>query len=152
MAGTRSIYLSGPESVINDVIKTALMPGVFVKRSSTASDNGQLVVAGANDDDGEVFLLDKQQLKGQGRDEAYVAGTHGRAYRCVDGLRAQVRAPAAAYTVGQAVTVGANGLISTTTSGKSIFGFISDAKTVTAQDVTENDNFVDVAFTNRPAG
>lgn len=143
----KEIYRKGPEQVENDLVSEAIRPGTLVKRAAT----GHFEAADAADDNADLFVLDKQKMRGQSVDGAYVVNDPGRALRLVTGLVAQARAVAANYAVQAPVTIADNGLITAATSGKEILGYVETARNISAADVTANENLLEVTFTNRPA-
>ena len=146
MAGDRkSVYLSGPEQVVNALVASTPMPCSMV----TWDSNDKLVVAGTADTNDEIFVLDKQRLRGQGIDTAYKADDPGRAYRCVTGLRAQVRLAAGTYTGQQALKLAANGQVQPASGTDTVIAYLDrdDAGTVSGTDAGKR---ADATFTNRP--
>ena len=144
MAGDRkSVLLSGPEQVVNAPVASTPLPCSIV----TWDANDKLVAAGASDTNDELFVLDKQRLRGQGIDTAYVADDPGRAYRCVTGLRTQVRLAAGSYTGQQALKLAASGQMQPASGTDTIIAYLdrSDAGTVTTAGKRAS-----ATFTNRP--
>ena len=141
------IHRKGPIQVEDGIINAALRPGTFVKRDS----NSKWIACAATDDNADIFVLDKFQMQGKTIDEAYAVGNPCRAYRCLAGAVMQVRAEAHNYTVNTPVTVNASGQITATVSGKEILGYVETANNVSATDVTNHENLVEVTFSNRPA-
>lgn len=150
-SGIKVIHRKGPIQVEDNLVLGTPRPGTIMVRSTAANDIGKFTAAGASDDNGDLFILDKFQMQGKTIDEAYEAGDPCRAYRCITGAVMQVRAEAANYTYNQALTVKAGGVIGVAASGNEIIGYVETARNITSTDVTANENLLEVTFTNRPA-
>ena len=141
------IHRKGPIQVEDGIINAALRPGTLVKRDSAS----KWVVCAATDDNADIFVLDKFQMQGKTIDEAYEVGNPCRAYRCLTGAVMQVRANAENFAINAPVTIGANGAVTATVTGKEIIGYVETARNISAANVTANENLLEVTFANRPA-
>lgn len=99
-----------PET-INLPVASALLPGVVVKKNATG---GVTVAADAT---GRLLILGNRRFIGQDITTAYAANETGVQYRVEVDQEYYVRLAAAAYTVGQELTVGAGGILKAAAAG-----------------------------------
>lgn len=99
-----------PET-INLPVASALLPGVVVKKNTTGG------VAVAADATGRLLILGNRRFIGQDINTAYAANETGVQYRVEVDQEYNVRLAAAAYTVGQELTVGAGGIFKAAAAG-----------------------------------
>lgn len=99
-----------PET-INLPVASALLPGVVVKKNTTG---GVTVAADAT---GRLLILGNRRFIGQDINTAYSANETGVQYRVEVDQEYNVRLVAAAYTVGQELTVGAGGTFKAAAAG-----------------------------------
>ena len=146
MAGDRKeVYLAGPMQVENGLVEATPDPCEIVKFGT----DEKFVVAGTADTNVEIFVLDKQRLRAQGIDSAYKANDPARAYRCVTGLRAQVKLAAGTYTGNQALKLAAGGQVQPASGTDTVIAYLDsdDAGTVSGTDAGKR---AAATFTNRP--
>lgn len=98
-----------PET-INVQISTALTPGVAVKKLAAKA----TVAADAK---GRIFILGNRRFYGQTIDTAYAADETAVLYRSEPEQEYYVQLVAAAYTIGQELTVGAGGVFKAAAAG-----------------------------------
>lgn len=98
-----------PET-INVQISTALTPGVAVKKLAAKA----TVAADAK---GRIFILGNRRFYGQTIDTAYAADEMAVLYRSEPEQEYYVQLAAAAYTIGQELTVGAAGVFKAAAAG-----------------------------------
>lgn len=99
-----------PET-INLQVAGAYLPGVVVKRNGTGG------VTVAVDTTGRLLILSNRRFIGQDINTAYAANESGVQYRVEVDQEYNVRLAAAAYTVGQELTVGAGGILKAAAAG-----------------------------------
>ena len=115
-----------PET-LNIVIGAALQPGVAVRKTA-----GALVAATVAT--GRVFILGNRRFYDQSTEDAYLVGETAVAYRLEPEQEYQAELAAAAYTEGQALTVGAAGVLKAAASGDVVlFYFDGAGRTLAAQ-------------------
>ncbi|MGA9606523.1 MAG: hypothetical protein WBR21_05825 [Rouxiella badensis] len=126
-----------PETITLNVA-TALSPGVVVKKNT----NGGVSVAA--DPTGRLLILSNRRFLGQDINTAYAAGETGVQYRVEVDQEYYVQLAAAAYTIGQELTVGAGGVLKAATAGDIVVATFDEkaARTLTAQ------GFADVVIVN----
>ena len=158
MAGSefKEIYGKGPRQVEDGLVSAAILPGTFVVKG-TGSNADKFVAAGTANDNGDIMVLDKMAMRGQGVDDVYVANDPGKAFRCITGCTLQVRAAAGTFTMGDAVSVNSSGQVVAASGTGEILGYVETTKTVADMPgpnnvpaVSNNTNLVYVTFTNRP--
>ena len=109
-------------------VAAATLPGRLVKLDS----NGKFAVAGAGDDEARLFVLGERDYIGETINTAYTADDTGVGYELIPNRTVQIRAAAANYVKGDALTCGANGLaVKASTAGERVFGHVDQAKNVT---------------------
>nr|UVX56649.1 MAG: protein of unknown function DUF2190 [Bacteriophage sp.] len=125
-----------PET-INVQIATALTPGVAVKKLAA---NATV----ATDAKGRIFILGNRRFYGQTIDTAYAANETAVLYRAEPDQEYYVQLAAAAYTIGQELTVGAAGVFKAAASGDVVIAFFDEKanRTLSAQ------GFGDVVIAN----
>jgi len=125
-----------PET-INLPVGAALVPGVIVKSSGTA-----LAVATAAT--GRNFILGNRRFVGQAISTAYASGETAVAFRLEPEQEYYAQLAAAAYTVGQELTVGAGGVLAAAASGNTVLFYFDEkaGRTLAAQ------GFADVVVAN----
>ncbi|MFP2504631.1 hypothetical protein M975_1887 [Buttiauxella brennerae ATCC 51605] len=101
-----------PET-INLPVTAASTPGIAVKIAS-----GKL--AASTDATGRWLILGNRRFSGQTIDTAYAANETGVAYRVEGEQEYNVRLAAAAYTVGQEITIGAGGVFKAAATGNQV--------------------------------
>ncbi|WP_242462173.1 hypothetical protein [Erwinia rhapontici] len=99
-----------PET-INLPVAGAYLPGVVVKKNTTGG------VTVAADAAGRLLILGNRRFIGQDINTAYAANETGVQYRVEVDQEYNVRLAAAAYTVGQELTVGAGGIFKAAVAG-----------------------------------
>lgn len=99
-----------PET-LNLPVASALLPGVVVKKNTAG---GVTVSADAT---GRLLILGNRRFIGQDIDTAYAATETGVQYRVEVDQEYYVRLAAAAYTIGQELTVGAGGVFKAAATG-----------------------------------
>lgn len=127
-----------PET-INLPVAAGHTPGIAVKVTA-----GKLAVA--TDATGRWFILGNRRFLGQDINTAYTADETGVAYRVEGEQEYYVRLTAAAYTVGQELTIGAGGVFKAAASGEQVVAVFDEkaARTLTAE------GFADVAILSTP--
>lgn len=125
-----------PET-INVQIATALTPGVAVKKLAA---NATV----ATHAEGRIFILGNRRFYGQTIDTAYAANETAVLYRAEPGQEYYVQLAAAAYTIGQELTVGAAGVFKAAAAGDVVIAFFDEKanRTLSAQ------GFGDVVIAN----
>lgn len=125
-----------PET-INVQIATALTPGVAVKKLTANA----TVAADAK---GRIFILGNRRFYGQTIDTAYAANETAVLYRAEPDQEYYVQLAAAAYTIGQELTVGAAGVFKAAAAGDVVIAFFDEKanRTLSAQ------GFGDVVIAN----
>jgi hypothetical protein len=101
-----------PET-INLPVTAASNPGIAVVKSA-----GKL--AAATGTTGRWLILGNRRFSGQTIDTAYAANETGVAYRAEGEQEYNVRLAAAAYTVGQEITIGAGGVFKAAATGNQV--------------------------------
>lgn len=126
-----------PET-LNLNVATALTPGVVVKKNT----NGGVSVA--TDPTGRLLILGNRRFIGQDINTAYAAGETGVQYRVEVDQEYYVQLAAAAYTIGQDLTVGAGGVLKAAAAGDIVVATFDEkaARTLSAQ------GFADVVIVN----
>lgn len=127
-----------PET-INVQVAAELNPGVAVKLSA-----GKL--AASADTTGRWFILSNRRFYGQDINTAYAANETGVAYRVEGEQEYYVRLAAAAYTVGQELTIGAGGVFKAAASGNVVVATFDEkaGRTLAAE------GFADVVILSTP--
>jgi hypothetical protein len=126
-----NVIYRGQVHVHQPVTKTAkvtgaLLPGVAV---NLTGDNFTAATTGL----GRIYILGEREFYGQTIDTAYVSGETAIAYEATPDIEFQVRCAAAAYTRGQALTVGAAGVFEAAGTGDVVIAFVDQvAKTLAA--------------------
>lgn len=125
-----------PET-INVQIDTALTPGVAVKKLAANA----TVATGAK---GRIFILGNRRFYGQTIDTAYAANETAVLYRAEPDQEYYVQLAAAAYTIGQELTVGDAGVFKAAAAGDVVIAFFDEKanRTLSAQ------GFGDVVIAN----
>lgn len=131
-----------PET-INVQIATALTPGVAVKKLA-ANATVATVATVATDAKGRIFILGNRRFYGQTIDTAYAANETAVLYRAEPDQEYYVQLAAAAYTIGQELTVGADGVFKAAAGGDVVIAFFDEKanRTLSAQ------GFGDVVIAN----
>ncbi|MDF7650756.1 hypothetical protein PUG42_19680 [Erwiniaceae bacterium L1_54_3] len=126
-----------PET-INLNVATALTPGVVVKKNTTGG------VSVATDPTGRLLILGNRRFLGQDINTAYAVGETGVQYRVEVDQEYYVQLAAAAYTIGQELTVGAGGVFKAAAAGDIVVATFDEkaARTLSAQ------GFADVVIVN----
>ena len=126
-----------PET-INLPVAGAYSPGIFVKKNATG---GVTVAANAT---GRLLILSNRRFIGQAIDTAYATGETGVQYRVEVDQEYYVQLAAAAYTVGQELTVGDGGVMRAATGGDTVVAVFDEkaGRTLSAQ------GFADVVIVN----
>lgn len=126
-----------PET-INLNVATALSPGVVVKKNTTGG------VSVATDPTGRLLILSNRRFLGQDINTAYAVGETGVQYRVEVDQEYYVQLAAAAYTIGQELTVGAGGVFKAAAAGDIVVATFDEkaARTLSAQ------GFADVVIVN----
>ncbi len=126
-----------PET-INLNVATALSPGVVVKKNTSGG------VSVATDPTGRLLILSNRRFLGQDINTAYAAGETGVQYRVEVDQEYYVQLAAAAYTIGQELTVGAGGVLKAAAAGDIVVATFDEktARTLSAQ------GFADVVIVN----
>ncbi|WP_414455698.1 hypothetical protein [Enterobacter quasiroggenkampii] len=127
-----------PET-INLPVASALNPGVAVKVAS-----GKL--AAAADTTGRWLILGNRRFIGQAITTAYAANETGVAYRVEGEQEYNVRLAAAAYTVGQELTIGTGGVFKAAATGNQVVATFDEkaGRTLAAE------GFADVVILSTP--
>lgn len=127
-----------PET-INLPVASALNPGVAVVISA-----GKLTTTGAPT--GRWLILGNRRFIGQAITTAYAANETGVAYRVEGEQEYNVRLAAAAYTVGQELTVGAGGVFKAAATGNQVVATFDEkaGRTLAAE------GFADVVILSTP--
>ncbi|WYC18279.1 capsid stabilizing protein [Citrobacter phage vB_CfrS_K1M] len=126
-----------PET-INVQIATALTPGVAVKKLAANA------TVAADATKGRIFILGNRRFYGQTIDTAYAANETAVLYRAGPEQEYYVQLAAAAYTIGQELTVGAAGVFKAAVAGDLVIAFFDEKanRTLSAQ------GFGDVVIAN----
>nr|WP_310616685.1 hypothetical protein [Pantoea cypripedii] len=126
-----------PET-LNLPVAGAYAPGVVVKKNTTGG------VTVAADPTGRLLILGNRRFLGQDITTAYAASETGVQYRAEVDQEYYVQLAAAAYTVGQELTVGAGGVLKAAAAGDIVVATFDEAaaRTLTAQ------GFADVVIVN----
>ena len=124
LANADATYVEAP-------VASALKPGVIVAYDSAGKLAGVAANGGANT---LLMVLDMDPMSGDGIDSDYTANDTGRAERLIPGNLYNARSAAAAYTVGQAIQVGANNAVSDHSGSNPVVGYVATAKTTTSSD------------------
>ena len=126
-----------PET-INLPVASALLPGVVVKKNTTGG------VSVATDPTGRLLILSNRRFLGQDINTAYAVGETGVQYRVEVDQEYYVQLAAAAYTIGQELTVGAGGVFKAAAAGDIVVATFDEraARTLSAQ------GFADVVIVN----
>lgn len=126
-----------PET-INIPVAGAYLPGVAVKRNTS----NQAVAA--TDATGRNFILGNRRFIGQAIDTAYATGDTGVLYRVEVDQEYNVQLVAAAYTIGQELTIGAGGVFKAAATGNVVYATFDEkaGRTLAAQ------GFGDVVIVN----
>ncbi|WP_313687033.1 hypothetical protein [Pantoea sp.] len=126
-----------PET-LNLPVAGAYVPGVVVKKNTTGG-----VTVAANPT-GRLLILGNRRFLGQDITTAYAASETGVQYRAEVDQEYYVQLAAAAYTVGQELTVGAGGVFAAAAEGDIVVATFDEAaaRTLTAQ------GFGDVVIVN----
>ncbi|WP_320703906.1 hypothetical protein [Enterobacter asburiae] len=132
-----------PET-INLPVAAAINPGVAVKVASFAGGIGKL--AAADDTTGRWLILGNRRFIGQAITTAYAANETGVAYRVEGEQEYNVRLAAAAYTVGQELTIGTGGVFKAATTGNRVVATFDEkaGRTLAAE------GFADVVILSTP--
>lgn len=117
-----------PET-INLPVAAAYLPGLIV-----TSDG--VTITQAASAQGQLFVLAPEPVGGQS-DLVTAAGDTGAAYLPVVGDSYRVRAAAATYTIGQALTVNASGQVAAAATGNPVFAYSAEAGARTAGQLLE---------------
>lgn len=117
-----------PET-INIPVSGAYLPGVAVKRNAS----NQAVAA--TDATGRNFILGNRRFIGQTIDTAYATGDTGVLYRVEVDQEYNVQLVAAAYTIGQELTIGAGGVFKAAATGNVVYAAFDEkaGRTLAAQ-------------------
>lgn len=99
-----------PET-INLPVSGDYLPGVVVKKNTASG------VTVATDATGRLLILGNRRFIGQDINTAYAANETGVQYRVEVDQEYNVRLAAAAYTIGQELTVGAGGVLKSASAG-----------------------------------
>lgn len=126
-----------PET-INLPVASPYQPGIFVRKAA----NG--VVSAAADATGRLLILGNRRFIGQSIDTPYAATETGVQYRTEPDQEYYVQLAAAAYTVGQELTVGAGGVLKAAAGGDIVIATFDEkaGRTLSAQ------GFADVVIVN----
>ena len=109
-----------PETKGDKTLAAALVPGVFVKQNAT---NYVAATAGT----GRNFILGNRREYGQDINTAYVIGETGQVYKLEPEQEYTAQLAAAAYTLGQELTVGAGGVLQAAASTNVVVAFFDEA-------------------------
>jgi hypothetical protein len=120
-----NVIYRGQVHVHQPVTKTAtvtgaLLPGVAVNLTGDS-------FAAATTGRGRIYILGEREFYGQTIDTAYVSGDTAIAYEATPDVEFQVRAVAAAYTRGQALTVTAAGEFKAAVAGDVVIAFVDQS-------------------------
>lgn len=117
-----NVIYRGQVHVHQPVTKTALVNGALLPGVAVNLTGSGFTPATAGT--GRIYILGEREFYGQTIDTAYVSGETGIAYEATPSIEFQVRAAAAAYTRGQALTVGAGGLFEAAAAGDVVIAYV----------------------------
>lgn len=117
---------------VNLPVAGAYLPGILV-----TSDDTELTVATAADNENALLVLSNARFLGQDVATAYASGDTGVAYTPRPNEKYQIRMAAATYTIGQNLSVGASGYLVAATTGDVVVARSGVAATLSAGDLAD---------------
>lgn len=111
---------------LNLPVNGAHTPGLIVVENGV-----QFSAAVAADATKKLWILSNRRFMGQDVQTAYVSGETAVAYELLPGEIYQARMAAGTYTLGQALTVDANGRLAAAVAGNTILAYCDQAGTFT---------------------